>query len=150
MKINILVKCRLLILRWKTPSLKIMENKTFHKIFLYVTIYERVWKYFSFSLSQQKYGRKLVSKKNQRKRGVRGGAKWGRGRGIDAKGKTPKQSGLGFSFKFLKYAIFSTALCTSTVHDQSANICIQRYLRILWNRYYVQRVAMRWHSKNLS
>ena len=34
----------------------------------------------------------------------------------------------------LKYAIFSTAcsiVYTSTVHDQSANICIQVYLRIL-------------------
>ena len=36
-------------------------------------------------------------------------------------------------------AIFSTGsqhvlLCTSTVHDQSANICIQGYLRILWIR----------------
>ena len=36
----------------------------------------------------------------------------------------------------LKYAIFSTAclLCTNAVHDQSANICIQGYLRILWIR----------------
>ena len=31
----------------------------------------------------------------------------------------------------LKYAIFSTAC---SVHDQSANICIQGYLRILWIR----------------
>ena len=31
-------------------------------------------------------------------------------------------------------------LCTSTVHDQSANICIQGYLRILWIGYETQNL----------
>ena len=32
----------------------------------------------------------------------------------------------------MRYFPQHVLLCTSTVHDQSANICIQGYLRILW------------------
>ena len=34
----------------------------------------------------------------------------------------------------MRYFPQHVLLCTSTVHDQSANICIQGYLRILWIR----------------
>ena len=34
----------------------------------------------------------------------------------------------------MRYFSQDVLLCTSTVHDQSANICIQRYFRILWIR----------------
>ena len=84
----------------------------------------------------------------------------------------------------IRYFPSHVLLCTSTVHDQSADICIQGYLGILWirntksskidwihkcyvccfkleylfksckteplNWYYMQQVAVRWHSKNLS
>ena len=83
----------------------------------------------------------------------------------------------------MRYFPHHVLLCTSTVHDQSGDICIQGYLRILWiqntkssnkdwffkcyvsclkleyffkscktkplNGYYIQQVAVRWHSKNL-
>ena len=32
----------------------------------------------------------------------------------------------------IRYFTQHVLLCTSTVHEQSANICIQGYLRILW------------------
>ena len=32
----------------------------------------------------------------------------------------------------MRYLPQLVLLCTSTVHDQSGNICIQGYLRILW------------------
>ena len=81
----------------------------------------------------------------------------------------------------MRYFHQHVLLCTSTVHDQSGDICIQGYLRILWigntksskiekthkcyvlclkleyffkscktkplNGYYMQQVAVRWHSK---
>ena len=34
----------------------------------------------------------------------------------------------------MQYFPHHVLLCTSTVHDQSANICLQGYLRILWIR----------------